>query len=81
MRDVEWLKPVRPGDTLRGSVEVTAVRRSASKPDRGIVTTSHAIWNQHDELMFRATCLHLVRARAGIDESLSIGRPREGGDQ
>jgi len=34
--DLRWLKPVRPGDELEGSVEVLEVRPSRSKPDRGI---------------------------------------------
>ncbi|MER1967434.1 MaoC family dehydratase [Castellaniella sp. GW247-6E4] len=35
--DVRFHAPVRPGDTLRASVEVTAVRPSKSRPERGFV--------------------------------------------
>lgn len=37
MDDIEWPAPVRPGDELHTEVEVIEVRRSRSKPDRGIL--------------------------------------------
>jgi acyl dehydratase len=37
--DLRWLKPVRPGMTLRYSTEVTGKRALASRPDRGLVIT------------------------------------------
>jgi acyl dehydratase len=67
MNEVRWLKPVRPGDTLSSTVEVVAVRRSTSKPDRGVVTTRHETRNQHGETVFTALCLHMVRARNDAD--------------
>jgi acyl dehydratase len=63
MEDVRWLAPLRPGDTMRSVVEVSAVKRSHSKPDRGVVSTAHRVFNQHDQVIFTATCLHMVRAR------------------
>ena len=63
MDEVRWIKPVRPGDTLSGTVVVADVRRSRSKPDRGIVTTRHATRNQAGDTVFTASCLHMVRAR------------------
>lgn len=63
MDEVRWTQPVRPGDTLSGTVVVTAVRRSRSKPDRGIVTTRHETYNQTAEIVFSAQCLHMVRVR------------------
>ena len=43
---LRWLAPLRPGDTLHGEVIITGVRRSQSKPDRGILTTSARLWQQ-----------------------------------
>jgi len=43
---LKWLQPVRPGDQLHLRVEVTAIRVSASKPDRGIVTSRFTTMNQ-----------------------------------
>jgi acyl dehydratase len=37
--DIRWIKPVRVGDTLRMTLVVLDKRMSASKPDRGIVST------------------------------------------
>jgi acyl dehydratase len=65
MEHVRWLAPLRPGDTVRSVVEVSAVKHSRSKPDRGVVSTTHRTFNQHDELIFTATCLHMVRTRGG----------------
>ena len=64
MKEVKWLLPVRPGDRLRASVEVTEVRRSTSKPDRGIVTMLHETRNQGGDLVLSFICLHMLRARA-----------------
>jgi acyl dehydratase len=63
MDEIRFLKPVRPGDVLRSRMEVAAVRRSTSKPDRGIVTMRHELWNQSGERVFSGLCLHMLRAR------------------
>lgn len=47
--EVRWLKPVRPGDTLRARCVVLAVVPSRSKPDRGILRTSYEMFNQSGE--------------------------------
>ena len=39
IRDWNMLAPVRAGDTLHVTEEVVGIRPSASKPDRGVVTT------------------------------------------
>ncbi|RJF98416.1 MaoC family dehydratase [Noviherbaspirillum saxi] len=49
--EVRWIKPVRPGDTLKVSTTVLDVRPSGSKPDRGIVMTEWRAINQHGELV------------------------------
>lgn len=36
--EIRWIKPVRPGDTIRLFVSVLDKRVSASRPDRGIVS-------------------------------------------
>ncbi|GAA0302913.1 MaoC family dehydratase [Sphingomonas oligophenolica] len=42
-------KPVFIGDTLRGETEVTELRDSKSRPDAGLVTFRHRMFNQRDE--------------------------------
>ncbi|MDQ2803471.1 MAG: MaoC family dehydratase [Pseudomonadota bacterium] len=44
-----WLKPVRPGDTLRVEYEVLELTPSRSKPDRGTAIVRCATLNQHGE--------------------------------
>lgn len=47
VRELRWLAPVRPGDTLTGSAEILGKRRSASRPDRGLVKSRVTLTNQH----------------------------------
>lgn len=44
-----WLRPVRPGDELYVTVEVSEMRQSRSRPDRGIITFLTTTFNQHDQ--------------------------------
>lgn len=63
LEHVRFLMPLRPGDTIRSTVEISAVKRSRSKPDRGVISTAHRAFNQHDQVIFTMTCLHMVMAR------------------
>jgi acyl dehydratase len=47
--ELTWLKPVRPGDTLRAEVEVLEARTSRSRPEIGLVKVRVSTFNQHDE--------------------------------
>ncbi len=51
VEDVRWLKPVRPGDTIRATRMVVETRASASRPDMGIVKSRWEVFNQNDELV------------------------------
>jgi acyl dehydratase len=44
-------KPVFIGDTLHGDTTVAALRASGSRPDAGIVTFSHRLFNQRNEVV------------------------------
>ena len=46
--------PLFHGDTIHVETEITAVRASKSKPDRGIVTMEHRAYNQDDVLVCSA---------------------------
>ena len=63
MDQVKWLKPMRPGDTIRAAAEVVEVKVSTSKPDRGVVIMEHPCWNQNGELILTLRCAHMVRRR------------------
>ena len=49
--EIRWLKPVRPGDTLRARFTVVEAIPSRSKPDRGIVRSLSEMLNQHGEVV------------------------------
>jgi len=61
--ELRWLKPVRPGDTLRVVAKVVDVRRSTSKPDRGVVRMAYTTLNQHGEPVMSLVGNQLLRAR------------------
>jgi acyl dehydratase len=74
--EIRWLKPVRPGDTLAGRLEILEVRPSRSKPDRGIVRARSVVVNQDDVevLSFVATLLFKRRPEAVWSGSAEDGR-------
>ena len=47
--ELNWLKPVRPGDALHVDIEVIETRLSRSRPGQGIVKVRVTTLNQHDE--------------------------------
>jgi acyl dehydratase len=44
--NLKWLKPVRPGDTIRAQRSTLEVRASASRPELGLVKTRWEVFNQ-----------------------------------
>lgn len=61
--ELRWLAPVRPGDVLRSRIRVLETRRSASKPDRGLVQLQQEAINQRDEVVARWVGWNIYRAR------------------
>jgi acyl dehydratase len=47
--NLKWLKPVRPGDTIRAQRTTLEVRASASRPEMGLVKTRWEVSNQNGE--------------------------------
>ncbi len=60
-------QPLRAGDTVYYVEECIGVRRSRSKPDRGIVKSRTSLFNQNDELIFTLDCSMMVWARQAAD--------------
>ena len=46
---LKWLKPVFPGDRVTGTIEVTEVRMSRSRPDIGFVVSIAVLKNQRGD--------------------------------
>ena len=61
--EVRWLKPVRPGDTLRARFTVVEAIPSRSKPDRGVVRSLSEVLNQHGEVVMTLRGLGLFARR------------------
>jgi 3-hydroxybutyryl-CoA dehydratase len=58
-----FVAPVYAGDAIRTLSTVTDVRRSRSKPDRGVVTLDVRVVNQRDEVVQAGVDVVLVGAR------------------
>lgn len=56
-------KPVRPGDQLSLRMLVKERRRSASRPERGIITMEHQVLNQEGELVLTMISRMMVELR------------------
>jgi len=60
--EVQFPTPVRPGDTLRVVTDITELRLSTSKTDRGIARIRQITINQHGEqVMEQETTVFLKR--------------------
>jgi len=50
LESLKWIKPVRPGDTLKTVVEVLETRPLNSKPHLGMILSRWSCYNQKEEL-------------------------------
>jgi acyl dehydratase len=57
-------KPVFIGDTLHADTTVTTLRESRSRPQAGIVTFSHRLFNQRGEVVCQCLRIALIRRRS-----------------
>ena len=55
--------PVFIGDTLRGETEVAELKESRSRPNAGIVTFTHRMFNQRGEIVCQCLRMALVKRR------------------
>jgi acyl dehydratase len=60
---LRWLRPVRPGDTIRSTAEVLEVRASPARADIGRLIMRHDAINQNGETVMTVTCTHVVKRR------------------
>jgi acyl dehydratase len=61
--DLKWKKPVMVNDTIFATAIITALRRSTSHPDRGILTLDLGVVNQKRESVMTMTLANLVEVR------------------
>lgn len=63
--ELRWIKPVRPGDTLRASAVVKEIVPSRSKPDRGTLRLAVEARNQAGETVMTATLVIVALRQRG----------------
>ncbi len=61
--NLQWKKPVYPGDSLRVESEVIDKRRSKSRPEMGIFKSRARVFNQNDEIVLEMTTNGLIAVR------------------
>jgi len=61
--ELQWLKPVRPGDRLTVRATILETKRSHSKPDRGLVRTLVEASNQQQEKVVSFKALNFMLRR------------------
>jgi acyl dehydratase len=55
--------PVFIGDTMRAETEVTELKPSRSRPEAGIVTFTHRLINQRDQIVCQCLRMALIKKR------------------
>jgi acyl dehydratase len=63
LEDLAWPNPVRPGDDLSIELEVSSLRESRSRPDRGLVKIRAITRNQAGQIVQTATHTMMVPNR------------------
>lgn len=61
--ELRWPQPVRPGDILKVETEILDVRKSRSKPDRGIIRIRNVTTNQKSEVVQTFLAFVMIRRR------------------
>ena len=64
MENLRWIRPVRPGDTLRVRIEVTSSIPSQSRDDRGRTGFQHTVLNQNGEVVMTYHCVNILARRS-----------------
>tara|TARA_B100001093_G_scaffold415939_1_gene406487 strand:- start:2 stop:469 length:468 start_codon:yes stop_codon:yes gene_type:complete len=60
---ITWKNPVRPGDTLRGQMEVIETKISKSRPEIGFVKYKSELTNQNGEQVFFTESTLILRTK------------------
>jgi acyl dehydratase len=58
-------KPVVLGDTMRATSEISELKASKSRPNAGIVTFTHELINQRNEVVCRCLRMALLKRNGG----------------
>jgi acyl dehydratase len=61
--ELRWVKPVYPGDVIRCESTLFEKRRSASRPEMGIIKANMRVLNQNDEVVMTFCSIGLIATR------------------
>ena len=61
--NLKWKRPLMKNDTLTGTVTISALRRSKSHPEMGIVVLDFDMRNQKDQQVMTLSLTNLVEVR------------------
>jgi acyl dehydratase len=65
LEELKWPAPVRPGDTLRGELEILEARTSSSRPDMGIVRSRGQLTNADGTVVLSLVATNFIGRSAG----------------
>ncbi|MBK5912683.1 dehydratase [Rhodothalassium salexigens] len=73
VEQIQWRRPVFPGDVLHVKGEVVDKRASQSKPQMGSVTSTYRVYNQKDEMVMSLHTTGFFRRRPTEAASAEAG--------
>lgn len=73
--EVQFPRPVRPGDTLRVVSDIVELRLSTSKPDRGIARLRQVTINQRGEQVMEQETTVFLKRRVAVVSPQGASRP------
>lgn len=65
--EIRFLRPVRPGDTLKISFDIVEKIPSRSKPDRGTIKQKAFVMNQDDEMVLTMIAMTMMKRREAAE--------------
>lgn len=60
---IRWTQPVKPNDRLSLRMKIVDVKRSTSKPDRGMIWFDNELLNQHGQIVLTMKGMGMNRCR------------------
>lgn len=70
--EVQFVRPVRPGDTLRVVTDIVELRLSTSKPDRGIARVRQVAINQRGEAVLEQETTVFLKRRPALAANANL---------
>ncbi|MGD8325530.1 MAG: MaoC family dehydratase [Sphingomonadales bacterium] len=61
--ELQWLKPVFPGDVLRVKTTILGKSESKKRPQIGFIKNRYEVFNQKDEMVMRFTGNFIIQRR------------------